>query len=389
MPRLTPMRVRLRHALPLAVVAWLGVGAGPVETGPVPRLYLSPSGSDKAACTRTAPCRSFDRAYRVASAGQLVEVAAGSYSGQQEISEDPSKRSERDVVFRGAKGLATAIESLDVYGKHVRFERLRIARDFYAKPGADDVTLAHSKLGVFYVRSASRISIVTSEVGPWVNGVAIIGPSEGGSAPRAVTLDRLYFHDFSSQPHNSQHMECLFVQAVTGLVVRNSRFRRCEDFDVFVKTHGSAGDPRDILIENNWFDVPAPDGFYAVSFSTPSGGATFENVLIRNNSFASTLLLKPGIRYENFRVFSNVGSALSGCGAGPLVDYNVWGRARCGANDRRAPSGFRNARAFDFHLVRDAAAVNAGHPRSYPRRDMDGHKRPRGGRPDAGADEVR
>ncbi|MDX6439850.1 MAG: hypothetical protein QOF45_2433, partial [Gaiellaceae bacterium] len=44
--------------------------------------YLSVSGSDSNACTQAAPCKSFDRAYRVAAPGATVEVAAGSYPAQ-------------------------------------------------------------------------------------------------------------------------------------------------------------------------------------------------------------------------------------------------------------------------------------------------------------------
>jgi hypothetical protein len=33
--------------------------------------------------------------------------------------------------------------------------------------------------------------------------------------------------------------------------------------------------------------------------------------------------------------------------------------------------------------------VNYGNPKAYPRRDIDGQRRPKGRRPDAGADEIR
>ena len=41
-----------------------------------------PTGSDTATCTQTAPCKSFARAYTVATAGDTVEVAAGTYVAQ-------------------------------------------------------------------------------------------------------------------------------------------------------------------------------------------------------------------------------------------------------------------------------------------------------------------
>ena len=42
-------------------------------------LYMPPSGSDSRRCTKSAPCRSFARAFKLASAGALVHVGAGDY----------------------------------------------------------------------------------------------------------------------------------------------------------------------------------------------------------------------------------------------------------------------------------------------------------------------
>ncbi len=64
-------------------------------------LYLSPSGSDSNPCSRTAPCLSLNRAYRVAKPGDVVEVADGTY-GNQTINFDSTKTSTTDVVFRAA-----------------------------------------------------------------------------------------------------------------------------------------------------------------------------------------------------------------------------------------------------------------------------------------------
>ncbi len=53
-------------------------------------VYVSTTGSDSGSCTATAPCLSFNRAYHVASAGQVVQVAAGSYPDES-LTADPSK----------------------------------------------------------------------------------------------------------------------------------------------------------------------------------------------------------------------------------------------------------------------------------------------------------
>jgi hypothetical protein len=366
-------------------------GAAGREAAPVgASVFISPSGSDRNACTRRAPCESFMRGYQAAKPGHTVAVAGGRYDGQQEIPVDRSKVSPKDVVFRPANSAAAVVlESLDVYGKHVEVRNVRIERDFYVKCGADDVTLRNSKATLFFVRPATNVRIIRSEFGPSDTISQMGSSSDCPTAPNRVLLDGVYMHDFT-HPVDSKHMECLTVEAADNLTIRNSRFYHCEDFDILFKHRGAVLASRNILIENNWFDKPWPDGTSAIQFSEPDGGGTFSNVLIRNNSLAGTLLLKPNVGYRNTRVLSNVGNRYGGpCSGGDVeVAYNVWSDGGCGATNRRAASGFRSPERFDFHLKPGAAAVNRGHPTSYPRGDIDGQRRPRGQRPDAGADEA-
>jgi hypothetical protein len=143
-----------------------------------------------------------------------------------------------------------------------------------------------------------------------------------------------------------------------------------------------------MTFENNWFDKPWPDGTYAISFSQPDSGGTYENVLIRNNSFVTPLLLRPEINWRNLQVIGNVGVRTGGDCRDYVSRYNVWSSmAPCSTTDRQAPPGFVNPSAFDLHLRPDSAAVDRGDPTSYPATDIDGEARPRGGAPDAGADE--
>src|SRR5687768_17134020 len=147
---------RVAAFLLLAFVALAGAGGASARTDAAApaALYISPSGSDSAACTRSAPCRSFARAYARARPGQTVVMAAGRYEGQQEIPVDRSKSSAADVRFQPAPGAAVLVDALDVYGSHVEVRGVRISRDFYVKCGADDVTLRNSRATLFFIRSA-------------------------------------------------------------------------------------------------------------------------------------------------------------------------------------------------------------------------------------------
>jgi hypothetical protein len=352
-------------------------------------LYLSPTGSDSGRCTKGAPCKSFARAYDLARPGQTVLLAAGSYDGQQEVERDADKTSARDVLFRPVKGARVVVEALDVYGSHVEFRGLRIERDFYVKCGADDVTLRSSKAGLFFIRSATNVRILGTEFGPSDTISQIGHTAECQRAPRGIVLDRVYMHDFTN-PDPDKHMECLTVQAASDFVIRRSRFHHCEDFDILFKHRSPVLETTNTTIENTWFDKPWPDGSSAIQFSEPDSGGTFNNVVIRNNSFAGTLTLKPDIDYPNLKVIANAGSRYGGvCGRGMVAAYNVWRSGGCGGTDRRADPRFKDERAFDFHLLPGSPAINRGHPKSFPRLDIDGQKRPSGRRSDAGADEYR
>src|SRR5687768_17674383 len=88
-------------ALAACAVALAAPGPGPAAPRALAPLHIGPGGSDSNPCTAQRPCRSFDRAYRVASPGQVVEVAGGTYPGQG-VRVDAAKSSSSDVVFRPA-----------------------------------------------------------------------------------------------------------------------------------------------------------------------------------------------------------------------------------------------------------------------------------------------
>ena len=118
--------MRLQLVLGAVFLCIAGAAAGPAGTAATPPLYVSPGGSDSSRCTRSAPCRSFERAYDVAVPGQTVLVGGGTYGGQQEVQADSGKTSQTDVLFKPAPGARPVVGSLDVYGSHVEFRGLRI-----------------------------------------------------------------------------------------------------------------------------------------------------------------------------------------------------------------------------------------------------------------------
>jgi hypothetical protein len=369
-------------------------------------LHLSPSGSDSNSCTAAAPCKTLNRGYRVATPGQTVEMAAGAYSDTS-LPLDSSKTSMADVVFRPAAGATVTIApQLHVSARHLELRGLHLSSKLWVEASAADVTFRNNTLKNFDLysegtQSSQDISFIGGSIGPSANEnsrIASNGPATAAS-PRNILIDGVDFHDFTATPGSGAHVECLQVWAVDGLTIRNSTFRNCEVFDVFLQKlpEGKAATPSNILIENNFFDCCA-SGFYAIRLADHAG-TSWKNVTIRNNSLNKGINPDPGVPYSNVKIVGNVGpevkfwngttGAVEAKPAGVTVDYNVWyAGAKVGSHDKVAPSGFVNAAALDFHLKAGAAAINAGDPANTPATDIDGNARPIGGAPDAGADET-
>ncbi len=349
-------------------------------------VFLSTTGSDSNPCTAVARCKTISRAYQVAAPGQTIELAAGSYPAQ-DVLEDTSKTSETDVIVRPAAGADVTVEDIDVWADHIEFRNLKITVDFYVKCGADDVTLRNSKAGLFFIRSATDITFIDTEFGP-SDSISQIGhTAECEFSPDRILMERVYMHDFTNDD-DAVHMECLTVQAANNITIRNSRFYHCEDFNILFKHRFPVLRSTNILLENNWFDVPWPDGTSAIQFSEPDSGGVYENLTLRNNSWNATVTLKPEVSYVNAKLIANLGTRYGGPCSAVTSAYNIWsGTAPCSSTDLQASPGYVNQSGFDFHLLPTSPAINRGHPTDFPLIDIDGQSRPMGGRADAGADE--
>lgn len=389
MPRTAGFATRLRTAL-ISFALVLVATAGSARAAVAADLFLSASGSDSNACTQTAPCKSFDRVYRLAKPGQVVELASGTYGGQT-IGIDSTKTSPDDVLFRPASGATVSAAYLHVYGSHIEIRNIRLT----SWPGwrtwrsADDVTLRELTAPKFTILGSSHVSVIGGDYGPFDNGSNEIAPESptDPKIPTAILLDGVKIHDYS-RTDASSHVDCLHTWGVNGLVVRNSVFKNCEHFDILFTVDSIAGTPTNVTIENNFLDC-CRSGYYSVYLGDET--ASYSNFLVRNNSSNKPM----GIRAEsstvsNLRFYGNIAPRFEGCGRpGVTVDYNVWyAGSKCGTHDLVAPSGFQNVAALDFHLALGAAAIDRGSPANSPSLDIDGEARPAGLGPDAGADEF-
>src|SRR5262249_49097153 len=125
-----------------------------------PAVYLSPSGVDSANCTKSHPCRSFQRGYEAAQPGEVVLLAGGNY-GDQEMHTDATKNAPR-VVFAPCSGCHVSADDLTLRGvAHAQFNDLTVADAIFATAeNGSSVPEGARTEDVRFVRATSRIFFV-------------------------------------------------------------------------------------------------------------------------------------------------------------------------------------------------------------------------------------
>jgi hypothetical protein len=325
-------------------------------------VFVSPTGSDRDGCTRAAPCATFNRAYRAAQPGDVVQVAGGTYP-EQELDADSRKTSSDHVVFRPAAGATVIVNGVLRLGdgngtpaaSHVTLESIQ-ATVIQAFHPARDVTWTNITARNFYVRGVQELRVkggsfgpCTSSVDPCANNkIDLASPPEQPN--NNITIDGTLFHDFRIG-NPGDHFECMFLFGGTKITVRNSTFRNCEFYDVFLQHAGGA--LNGVTLENNHFGIPwngagVQNRATAIGFSPR--GTPFSDVLMQRNSFDPGTGVAwnddgDGSVYTAFRAVGNIFGIRSNCSEVVTYTDNLWPSGKCGATDRdSAPFGyvFRN-----------------------------------------------
>ena len=387
--RLTRARRTVRVSVPAAPVGALppAPGSGPRPHRPAlppPTRFVSPTGSDGGACTAAAPCRSFDRAYRQAAPGEVVEVAGGAY-GRQSIPNAGRPAGGARVYFRAAPGASVTTGQVQVSGNGVELWEMTMS-GWHVNTGTDGVAFVDVTVhGTIFITSASNVAMIGGSVGPGDSTDSQIkaANTNGAPVPTNILIDGVDFHDWTRYADPNAHIECLQFGAGVGITIRNSIFRNCETQGLFMRSWGGTAKLGNIVIENNWFDT-VTDGYYPLKIGTMDG-QVYENIAIRYNSGLQPFIVDPDSSRNVTWVGNFAPRQASGCGGGQTFRYNVWEGAKCGPTDRNAGLAFLDAAAMNLHLAAGSPAIDAGDPADFPARDRDGDLRV--GVPDAGADE--
>jgi hypothetical protein len=394
------LRPRLRALAALAVVAaplaFLAAHTrAPVEAAAPAHLYVAPGGSEGGGCTEARPCATLGAAYRAARAGRtIVTIAAGRYPAQTIEAADAAGRTRPALVsFRPSTEGPVELDELIVDAPNVQVTGLRTAGWTILGRGSHVTLRDVVSTAPVFVTSARDVRVLGGSVSstgrPVVNGSQIKAAEGSRTPPRNVVFDGVSFHDMLRAPGSSDHVDCLHVMAVDGLIVRRSRFWNCEAFDILFTVFGDAGPPRNVLLENNFFQC-CHSGYYAVQLGG-GHGERWSDFELRNNTADSSLNVNVASEVTGpIRIIGNLAPGLAGsCRAGVTADWNVWTHGpRCGPHDRIGRAGFQQGGEADFHLIGCPPAVGRADPKDAPNTDIDGEPRPNGRAPDAGADEA-
>ena len=308
--------------------------APPAPAGAV--SYVSPSGSNVAACTQAAPCASWNRAYQLAQPGQRIQVAAGTYPAQviqsrtalRKLSGCTPADTSKCVVFE-PQGPVTIDGVLEVRGSSVYVKGSRSTGG--PAPGAgysitvkgsasveansvsdypDNVIFEGIDTNSTGVFGADTVTFKNMDVGPATvvapNGQCYVKEGSGFEnkigygggvmvTPKNITWDGLRIHDQNGDPSRELgdggsgcHWGGLFLVAVDGLTIRNSVFERNVVYNVQIQ--GNPATLKNVLFDTNSFGCPVDwkyrgdvcDGQRSIQFD-----GAFPSVTLRNNLSAN------------------------------------------------------------------------------------------------------
>jgi hypothetical protein len=367
----------------------------PPPTPVLPDVYVSTTGSDtndgRTAGTAVA---TIGRAYRVASAGQVIGVLPGDYANQS-----------INVSKTGSRVRLTALGHVWIPGLYLySAKHLLIDGDFevgiFYTDGrgsggfVQDVELNGVHLRSGALQAVKDFKILNSELGPngWTTDPTrqddILYAGTGMSYN--VLIEGNWFHD-ATKPNEPAHTDCIQMTMGTDVTIRRNKFQRCFDQSLILK--GDQGPLTRFTLENNFIDKPvsstSPFGLQLV------GTSPCEDCRVVNNTFLGVPRIEAptiGTAVVTGNLAENGGTAScsTSIAKGWVWTFNVFETSPCGSSSYAIPGGnalFANRATLDLHLLPGSPALGRGNPARFPGDDFDGELRPATAAPDAGADQ--
>ncbi len=392
-------------------------------------VFVSPTGSDSGAkCVRstaamafpsdaTSVCKSFDKAVTIASAGDTILAAGGSYGGQQ-INQHPKASAVSLYVVAGqtatiSGSLSVATDHLDLYGPFAISGTVGIANSDQTSFLAHDDSISNFSAANGYIK-ASHVLLKNGTIGPYhacltggEDGLLVSALYPSWTPSSYVTLDNVTIHDIdrwinpsvgAASGTCSQHTDGIQTFGADHLTIRNSHIYRTATSLIMSKPESGGEIEDNVTIENSMFGSTLEGGngvLIGASGAPCYGTNTF---LIQNNTITGQGL-RLGCSGPRAIVRSNIlpSDLCSGIDRNGTYSYNVFAvgttdTACIGSSHAKVcnPVYADPNRAATGDYSRsglDTCAKDAGDPANFPATDIFGQLRGVGTAPDAAADE--
>jgi hypothetical protein len=398
----------------------------PSPTGTAASVWVSTTGDDRT-CVRgdaSKPCATFNKAYTLATGGDTVEVAAGTYPSQT-LSQQSKGTSV--ISFRPASAGTVTLANLSVNTSYV------VLTGFSFLPGTSTTngggidiegtgSSRVSNVMVSSVTGASRIFLKGSYIvlkdgvfGPYhacldsgEDGVVIgaFATSPNWTESDHITLDNVTVHDIdrwnnpgigAASGTCADHTDALQTYGGQYITIKNSHFYRNATSNILARPTG--GDILDHwLVENNMFG-PTLEGGNDVMIG--AGGDTcggINDFVVQYNEVSSVRLGCAGAPATvRANLLAGGAQVCSGAERNGVYTYNAFGigttdSACIGSlgsrvcNASYADTSRSTSGNYDLSAG-DTCAKRHGDPANFPARDIHGSARPLGTPPDVGPDQ--
>ena len=390
------------------------------------------------------PCATFNKAWQLACAGDVVALDGGTYA-------DPSiktnthcgKEAGAPVTFRPARGARVTIKgeldlgantdqstgappaSLTINGAHRVTIEGGIESWFH---GAYTRNITIENLHVWHTSArydgdlfgvlSDNLVIRHVEIGPICcssSGIDLARPSAANRDLRNVAIDHVYMHDVRRDcaglspkyrpgcgaTNNGNHIDGLHIWGANGLSILNSRWLNLSGQVLFLEGVND-GQFNDVLIKNNMLASTGGDPLIIVTSSDHVYGPSYPLIngymRIVHNTLAGQLDFEGGALPSDqwagpnaqVTIAGNIGKLDMPCAqeTGKWTwENNMWSQDRCPGDSAKGTPRFVDGSAptYNLHLVRGSPGLGRGPVETQGDVDLDGHLRPIGVRSDAGA----